>query len=41
LPVVAAELEKRLGDTVVVAVSTIVTDPWTFAVPSQGADAES
>jgi len=41
LPVAAAALEERLGDTVEVAVSTIVTDPWTFAVPSRGADAES
>jgi dinuclear metal center YbgI/SA1388 family protein len=41
LPVAAQELAQRLGDTVEIAVSTIVTDPWTFAVPSRGADAES
>lgn len=41
LPVVARALAERLGDTVEIAVSTIVTDPWTFAVPSRGADAES
>jgi dinuclear metal center YbgI/SA1388 family protein len=41
LPVAAAAIEERLGDTVEIAVSTTVTDPWTFAVPSRGADAES
>jgi putative NIF3 family GTP cyclohydrolase 1 type 2 len=41
LPVAAQALEQGLGDTVEIAVSTIVTDPWTFAVPSTGADAES
>ncbi len=41
LPVAAAALKERLGDTVEIAVSTIVTDPWTFAVPNRGADAES
>ena len=41
LPVAAQALAERLDDTVEIAVSTIVTDPWTFAVPSRGADAES
>ncbi|HJR90581.1 MAG TPA: Nif3-like dinuclear metal center hexameric protein [Aeromicrobium sp.] len=41
LPAAARELSERLGDTVEIAVSTIVTDPWTFTVPSRGADAES
>ena len=41
LPVAAQALEERLGDTVEITVSTIVTDPWTFAVPSRGANAES
>jgi len=41
LPVAAQALRERVGDTVEIAVSTIVTDPWTFAVPSRGADAES
>jgi dinuclear metal center YbgI/SA1388 family protein len=41
LPVAAQALEQGLDDTVEIAVSTIVTDPWTFAVPSPGADAES
>ena len=40
LPVVAGEVTKRLGATVVTKVSTFVTDPWTFTVPSRGADAE-
>lgn len=41
LPVAARALEEQLGDTVEITVSTVVTDPWTFAVPSRGADAES
>ena len=41
LPVAARALADRLGDTVEITVSTIVTDPWTFTVPSRGADAES
>ena len=41
LPVAAQALTEALGDTVEISVSTIVTDPWTFAVPSRGADAES
>lgn len=41
LPVAAQALAEALGDTVEISVSTIVTDPWTFAVPSRGADAES
>jgi putative NIF3 family GTP cyclohydrolase 1 type 2 len=41
LPVAARALAERLNDTVEISVSTIVTDPWTFAVPSRGADAES
>ncbi|HKY58615.1 MAG TPA: Nif3-like dinuclear metal center hexameric protein [Aeromicrobium sp.] len=41
LPVAAQALRERLGATVAITVSTIVTDPWTFAVPSRGADAES
>ena len=40
LPVVAGEVAERLGATVETTVSTIVTDPWTFIVPSRGADAE-
>jgi dinuclear metal center YbgI/SA1388 family protein len=40
LPVVAGEVTKRLGATVDTTVSTIVTDPWTFTVPSRGAHAE-
>jgi hypothetical protein len=40
LPVVAREVAERLGATVETTVSTIVTDPWTFTVPSRGADAE-
>jgi putative NIF3 family GTP cyclohydrolase 1 type 2 len=36
LPVAARELTTRLGDTVEIAVSEIVTDPWTFlATPAQ------
>lgn len=34
LPVAANALTQRLGDTVETAVSTIVTDPWSFTVPS-------
>lgn len=34
LPVAARALGERLGDTVDIAVSTHVTDPWTFTVPS-------
>ena len=41
LPVAAKALAEGLGDTVEISVSTIVTDPWMFAVPSRGADAES
>ena len=41
LPVAAQALAEALGDTVEISVSTIATDPWTFAVPSRGADAES
>jgi len=41
LPVVGRALAERLDDTVEISVSTIVTDPWTFAVPSRGAHAES
>jgi len=41
LPVAAQALTDALGDTVEISVSTIVTDPWTFSVPSRGADAES
>ena len=41
LPVAARTLAEQLNDTVEISVSTIVTDPWTFAVPSRGADAES
>jgi putative NIF3 family GTP cyclohydrolase 1 type 2 len=41
LPVAARALAEQLDDTVEISVSTIVTDPWTFAVPSRGADAES
>jgi dinuclear metal center YbgI/SA1388 family protein len=41
LPVAAQALTEAWGDTVEISVSTIVTDPWTFAVPSRGADAES
>jgi len=40
LPVAAREVRERLGATVEAKVSTIVTDPWTFTVPSRGADAE-
>jgi dinuclear metal center YbgI/SA1388 family protein len=40
LPVAAEAVAKRLGATVETRVSTIVTDPWTFTVPSRGADAE-
>lgn len=35
LPVAARELAARLGDTVDINVSTIVTDPWTFVAPTQ------
>ena len=35
LPVAARELGARLGDTVVVKVSEIVTDPWTFVAKTQ------
>ena len=35
LPVAARELGARLGDTVVVKVSDIVTDPWTFVATTQ------
>jgi dinuclear metal center YbgI/SA1388 family protein len=41
LPVAARALAEGLNDTVEISVSTIVTDPWTFTVPSRGADAES
>jgi dinuclear metal center YbgI/SA1388 family protein len=34
LPVAARALTERLGDTVEAAVSTIVTDPWSFTVLS-------
>jgi dinuclear metal center YbgI/SA1388 family protein len=40
LPVAADVVAKRLGATVETKVSTIVTDPWTFTVPSRGANAE-
>lgn len=40
LPVAAAAVTARLGDTVATRVSTIVTDPWTCVFPSTGADAE-
>jgi dinuclear metal center YbgI/SA1388 family protein len=40
LPVAAAVMAERLGATVETKVSNIVTDPWTFTVPSRGADAE-
>jgi dinuclear metal center YbgI/SA1388 family protein len=40
LPVAAEVVAARLGATVGTKVSTIVTDPWTFTVPSRGADAE-
>jgi dinuclear metal center YbgI/SA1388 family protein len=40
LPAAADALAKRLGATVETKVSTILTDPWTFIVPSRGADAE-
>jgi hypothetical protein len=35
LPVAARELGARLGDTVVIKVSDIVTDPWTFLATTQ------
>lgn len=35
LPVAARELGARLGDIVVVKVSEIVTDPWTFVAATQ------
>ncbi len=35
LPVAARELGARLGDTVEINVSTIITDPWTFVATSQ------
>lgn len=35
LPVAARELGARLGDTVEINVSTIVTDPWTFVATFQ------
>lgn len=35
LPVAARELGARLGDTVVIRVSQIVTDPWTFLATTQ------
>jgi putative NIF3 family GTP cyclohydrolase 1 type 2 len=41
LPVAGQALAEQVGDTVEIAVSTIVTDPWTFTVPIRGADAES
>ena len=34
LPVAAREVAARCGDTVETRVSTIVTDPWTHAIPS-------
>lgn len=40
LPVAADAVAQRLGATVETKVSTIVTDPWTFTVPSRGADTE-
>lgn len=40
LPVAADVVGRRLSATVETKVSTIVTDPWTFTVPSRGADAE-
>jgi hypothetical protein len=40
LPVAADAVGAALGATVETKVSTIVTDPWTFTVPSRGADAE-
>lgn len=35
LPVAARELGARLGDTVDITVSDVVTDPWTFATTQQ------
>jgi len=35
LPVAARELGARLGDTVVLKVSELVTDPWTFLATTQ------
>ncbi len=37
LPVLRRRLVDALGDTVSVHVSRVVTDPWDFHVPQQGA----